>query len=59
MVVSVFDRVNFHHTILTLNDPKDEGLENYCGKAFSPFPTMFSKAFFCMAMKTRDCFGKD
>ena len=26
--------------------------------AFSPFLTMFSKGFFCRAVKTRDCFGK-
>ena len=36
-----------------------------CGKwrkcrlpAFSPFPTMFSKACFTTALKTRDCLGK-
>ena len=26
--------------------------------AFSPFPAMFSKAFFTRVMKTRDCFAK-
>ena len=26
--------------------------------AFSPFPTMFSKAFLCWAVKTRDCLRK-
>ena len=37
----------------------------YCEKrtkcwlpAFSPFPTMLLKAFFCRAIKTRDCLGK-
>ena len=26
--------------------------------AFSPFPTMFSKGFFCSVLKSRDCVGK-
>ena len=37
----------------------------HCGKrrkcwlpAFSPFPTMFSKAFFSRGVKSRDCVGK-
>ena len=39
--------------------------ENIIGKAenaglpaFSPFPTLFSKAFFSRAVKTMDCLGK-
>ena len=48
MIISAFDRVKKH-----------------CGKrrkcwlpAFSPFPTMFSKAFFFGVVKSRDCLVK-
>ena len=37
-------------------------VENIVGKcwfpAFSPFPTMFSKAFFLRVVKSQDCVGK-
>ena len=44
-----FDPLTLYHTLLTFNDPKEEGFGKHCGKrrqcwlpAFSPFPTTFS-----------------
>ena len=41
--------LTLYHTILTFNNPNEEGFGKHCGKrikclysAFSPFPTMFS-----------------
>ena len=52
----------FVKMIISVSDSE----KNHCRKrenaglpAFSPVSTMFSKVFFCRAVKTMDCLGKD
>ena len=60
------EKFNVAKMIISLCDREEESFGKHCGKrrkcclpAFSPFPKMFSKAFFFSVVKIRDCVVKD